>query len=163
MPRASDGPRVIEGGLHAKGLKIAIVASRFNEAITGRLLSGALDCLVRHGAAASDVLVVRVPGSWEIPVAARRLAMSKSYDAVIGLGALLRGETAHFDLITTQVARGLAAASEQSGVPVIFGVLTAESDDQAIDRSGGKHGNRGWDAAMAAIETANVMRRIARP
>ncbi len=163
MPRDSEGPRTIEGGLHAKGLKIAIVASRFNEAITARLLSGALDCLERHGAARADILVVRVPGSWEIPVVARRLALSKAHDAVIGLGALLRGETAHFDLITAQVARGLAAASEQSGVPVIFGVLTAESDDQAIDRSGGKHGNRGWDAAMAAIETANVMRRLSKP
>jgi len=163
MPRATDGPRTIEGGLHAKGLKIAIVASRFNEAIAARLLSGALDCLERHGASASETLVVRVPGSWEIPVVARRLALSKGHDAVIGLGALIRGETAHFDLISGQVARGLAGAAEESGVPVIFGVVTAETAEQAIDRSGGKHGNRGWDATMAAIEAANVIKQMARP
>ncbi|HET9480533.1 MAG TPA: 6,7-dimethyl-8-ribityllumazine synthase [Candidatus Polarisedimenticolia bacterium] len=151
---------MIEGGLHALGLRVGLVASRFNEFCVGRLLDGALDCLRRHGAAMSDVTVVRVPGSWEIPVAARRLVRSGGFDAVVGLGVLIRGETAHFDLISAQVARGLASAAEESGVPVIFGIVTAENAEQALDRAGGKHGNRGWDAAAAAIEAANVLKQI---
>ena len=152
--------RTIEGGLHAKGLRFAVVASRFNEFAAGRLLAGALDCLARHGAADADITVVRVPGAWEIPMVARRMALSKSYDAVIALGVLIRGETPHFDLIASQVARGLAAAAEQGGAPVVFGVVTAETPEQAADRAGGKHGNRGWDAAQAAIETASVIKQL---
>jgi 6,7-dimethyl-8-ribityllumazine synthase len=155
-------PRTIEGGFQAKGLRFAVVASRFNEATASRLLAAALDCLQRHGAQEEEITVVRVPGAWELPAVARRLAMEKSHDAVIALGVLIRGETPHFDLIATQVSRGLATASEDSGVPVIFGVLTAETPEQASDRSGGKLGNRGWDAAMAAIETANVLKQISR-
>lgn len=153
-------PKTIEGGLDAKGLRFALVSSRFNEFVSEKLLSSALDCLRRHGAAESDIMVVRVPGSWEIPVVARRLAVSRAHDAVIALGVLVRGETAHFDLIASQVSRGLAAIAEESGVPVIFGVLTAENPEQAMDRAGGKHGNRGWDAAMAAIEAANVIKQL---
>jgi 6,7-dimethyl-8-ribityllumazine synthase len=156
-----DEPKVIEAALHAKGLRIAVVSSRFNEFASGKLLDGALDCLKRHGAAPADVLVVRVPGAWELPVVARRLAAGRAYDVVIALGVLIRGETPHFDLIAAQVARGLASAAEQTGVPVIFGVLTAETPEQAIDRAGGKHGNRGWEAAMAGIEAANVLKQLA--
>lgn len=155
-----DPPLTIEGGLDARGLRFGIVASRFNRFAAERLLEGALDCLARHGAQGDGITVARVPGSWEIPPVARRMALSKSYDAVIALGVLIRGETAHFDLIAAQVARGLASLAEQSLVPVIFGVLTAENVEQAIERAGGKHGNRGWDAALAAIETAGVMKRM---
>ncbi len=155
-------PTTIEGGFNAKGLRFAIVASRFNETMVSRLLAGALDCLQRHGAADGDITVVRVPGAWEIPGVARRLAMARSHDAIVALGVLIRGETPHFDLIAAQVSRGLATASEGSGVPVIFGVLTAETPEQAADRSGGKLGNRGWDAGMAAIETANLLKQIGR-
>jgi len=157
---AADGIKTIEGILQAKGLRFGIVSSRFNEFSSARLLEGALDSLQRHGAQAADITVVRVPGCWEIPVVARRMAVSRAHDAVIALGVLVRGETAHFDLIAAQVARGLASAAEETGVPVIFGVLTAESADQAIDRSGGKHGNRGCEAAMAAIEAAQVIKQL---
>ena len=153
-------PRVIEGNLQAKGLRFALVSSRFNEFVSEKLLAAALDCLQRHGAVDSDITVVRVPGAWEIPVAARRLAIARNHDAVIALGALIRGETAHFELISAQVARGLARAAEDSGVPVIFGVLTAENPQQASDRAGGKHGNRGWDATMAAIEAASAIKQL---
>jgi len=153
-------PKMMEGGLQAKGLRFAIVSSRFNEFVSEKLLAASLDCLARHGAGDADITVVRVPGSWEIPVVARRLAVSRGYDAVIALGVLIRGETAHFDLIASQVARGLASAATESGIPVIFGVLTAEDPAQALDRAGGKHGNRGWDAAMAAIETANAIKQL---
>ena len=153
-------PRMIEGGMHAKGLRFALVASRFNEFVSEKLLTAALDCLIRHGASDSDLTVARVPGAWEISMVARRLALSGKYDAVIALGVLIRGETAHFDLIAAQVARGLAGTAEESGVPVVFGVLTAENPEQAMDRAGGKQGNRGWDAAMAAIESANLIKQL---
>ena len=152
--------KTIEGPLDAKGLRIAVVASRFNESLVARLLEGALDCLARHGVPTEEITVVRVPGSWEIPVVARRLAVARAHQAVIALGVLIRGETPHFDLIAAQVARGLATAAEESGTPVIFGLVTAENPEQAADRSGGKHGNRGWDAAMAAIESANVVKQL---
>jgi 6,7-dimethyl-8-ribityllumazine synthase len=152
--------RTIEGALHAKGLRFAIVSSRFNEAMSSRLLSAALDCLQRHGAQPADITVARVPGCWEIPLLARRMAQSRGHDAVIALGVLIRGETPHFDLIAAQVARGLAAAAEDTGVPVAFGIVTAENPEQAADRAGGKHGNRGWEAAMAAIESAQVIRQM---
>lgn len=153
-------PRTIEGSLQASGIRFAVVASRYNETACDRLLEGALSCLKEHGAADADVTVVRVPGSWEIPVVARRLARSKMHDAIIALGVLIRGETAHFDLIAGQVARELASAASETGVPVAFGVLAADSVEQVLERAGGDRGNRGWETAMAAIETANVIKRL---
>lgn len=154
-------PPIIEGQLDAKGFKIALVASRWNEAVTSRLVAGAIDALVRHGAAEANVELVRVPGSFELPQAAGKLAASGRYDAVVGLGCLIRGETPHFDLLATVAAKGLAQAAVTSGVPVIFGVLTCDTMEQAIDRAGGKAGNKGWDAALAAIEMVSLYRRLA--
>jgi 6,7-dimethyl-8-ribityllumazine synthase len=156
----TGGIRTIEGLLQAKGLRFAIVASRFNELPSSRLLAGALDALTRHGAQPGDITVVRVPGCWEIPGVARRLAVSRQHDAVIALGVLVRGETPHFDLIAAQVARGLASAAEETGTPIALGVVTADSAEQALDRAGGKHGNRGWEAAVAAIESAQVSQQL---
>ena len=156
-------PKTIEGVRQAQGLRFAIVSSRFNEFVSEKLLAAALDALTRHGASDSDILVVRVPGAWEIPVVARRLALARRHDAIIALGVLIRGDTAHFDLIAAQVARGLAAAAEESGVPVAFGVMTAENAQHALERSGGRHGNRGWDAALAAIEMAGALRLLESP
>jgi 6,7-dimethyl-8-ribityllumazine synthase len=153
--------KIIQGDLTAKGLKFGIVAARFNDFITGRLLDGALDALQRHGAAEGDIEVVRVPGSYEIPLAARMLARSKKYDAVICLGAVIRGATPHFEYVSAEVSKGVAAVSLESGLPVIFGVLTTDTIEQAIERAGAKSGNKGWDAALSAIEMANVMRQIA--
>jgi 6,7-dimethyl-8-ribityllumazine synthase len=153
-------PKSIEGTLDAKGLKCALVASRYNSFVVERLIHGALDCLHRHGAADGNLTVIRVPGSFEIPQMAQRLATSKKYDAVICLGALVRGETAHYEHIAAAVSRGLSRVSEATGVPVALGVLTTESIDQAIERSGGKAGNRGWDAALSAIEMASLKSKI---
>jgi 6,7-dimethyl-8-ribityllumazine synthase len=153
-------PRTLEGNLNAKGLKVAIVASRFNDFIVSRLVSGATDCLVRHGAEPDAITLVRVPGSFEIPVAARRVAAARKHDAVVALGVLIRGETPHFDVIAAEVARGLGQAAADTGVPVAFGVVTAESTEQAMERAGGKMGNRGWEAAMSAIEMANLGREL---
>ena len=149
-----------EGDLDARGLRVALVVARFNDAICGNLLDGARDALVRHGANGVDVGVVRVPGSWELPQAASRLAMSGSWDAVVALGAQVRGETPHFDYIASAAAKGLAEAGITSGVPVIFGVLTTDTLEQAMDRAGGKAGNKGWDAALAAIEMVRLYRKI---
>lgn len=149
-----------EGDLDARGLRVALVVARFNDAICGNLLEGARDALVRHGAAESDLAVVRVPGSWELPQACSRLARSGSWDAVIALGALVRGETPHFDYIASAAAKGLAEAATGSGVPVIFGVLTTDTLEQAMDRAGGKAGNKGWDAALAAVEMVRLYRKI---
>ncbi len=154
--------RTIEGHLEAAGLRFVLVVSRFNEALTSRLEGGAIDCLLRHGANADDLTLVRVPGAWEIPMVAARLAASSQYDAVIGLGVLVRGGTAHFDLIAAEVAKGLAAASLASGVPVTFGVVTAETLEQAVERAGTKMGNKGWDAALAAIEMARLYEGLGR-
>ena len=129
--------------------------------VTGKLLDGAQDCLERHGCAAENRTVVKVPGSWELPLAASKLAKSGKYDAVVALGALVRGETPHFDLLAAEVTKGLAQVSLDSGVPVIFGVLTADTVDQAIDRAGAKAGNKGWDAALSAIEMVDLYRRLA--
>ena len=137
-----------------------VVVSRFNDALVGRLEAGAIDCLVRHGADEEDLTVVRVPGSWELPLVAHRLADSGEADAVIALGALVRGGTAHFDLIAAEVSKGLASSSISTGVPITFGVITAETLEQAVERAGTKHGNRGWDAALAAIEMANLYRGL---
>ncbi len=151
---------IIQGDLAAKGLKIGIVAARFNDFITARLLDGALDALQRHGAADTDIDVVKVPGSYEIPLVARMLATSGRYQAVICLGAVIRGATPHFEYVSAEVSKGVAAVSLESGLPVIFGVLTTDTIEQAIERAGTKSGNKGWDAALSAIEMANVMRQL---
>ncbi|HUC44891.1 MAG TPA: 6,7-dimethyl-8-ribityllumazine synthase [Candidatus Sulfotelmatobacter sp.] len=152
--------KILEGHLDAKGLKVALIVSRWNETVTERLLASALDCLVRHGADPAQLTVVKVPGSWELPLAAAKIARSGP-DAVIALGALVRGETPHFDLLAAEAAKGLAQAGLSSGVPVIFGVLTCDTMEQAMDRAGGKAGNKGWDAAEAAIEMASLYKRLA--
>lgn len=152
--------QVIEGKLEARDLRFALVVSRFNEALTTRLESGAVDCLVRHGADESAITVYRVPGAWEIPMVASKLADAGGHDAVICLGALVRGGTAHFDLIASEVAKGIAASSMASGVPITFGVITADTLEQAVERAGTKMGNKGWEAALAAIEMARLYRGI---
>ena len=152
--------RVVVGELDGRGLKAGIVVSRFNDFICERLLAGALDCLVRHGVADGDVTITHVPGALEIPVTARRMALSKRYDAVICLGCVIRGETTHYDQVCTEVARGVAAAALESGRPVTFGVVATETLQQAIERAGAKGGNRGWDAALAAIEMVNLFRHL---
>ncbi len=149
--------RTIEGDFAARGRRFAVVAARFNDLVVGKLVDGALACLRAHGVDEEDVDVVRVPGAFEIPLAARRLATSGSYDAVVCLGAVIRGETAHFDLVAREAARGIRRAGEDTGVPVVLGVLTTETFEQAVDRAGGKHGNTGWDAAMAAMEMASLL------
>jgi len=148
--------RTIEGRLDASGKRFGIVLSRFNEVVGRGLLDGALDCLGRHGASENKILVVRVPGSFEIPFLAKRLASPGKFDAVRCLGAVIRGETPHFDYVAGEVARGIARAGIETGVPVIFGIVTADSLEQAIERAGAKSGNRGWDAALSAIEMANL-------
>lgn len=152
--------QIIEGMLDAEGLRFALVVSRFNEALTSRLESGAVDCLLRHGAAEEDLTVFRVPGAWEIPLVASRVARTGDFDAVISLGVLVRGGTAHFDLIAAEVAKGIASTSIEIGVPMTFGVVTAETLEQAVERSGTKQGNKGWDAALAAIEMARLFRGL---
>ncbi len=152
--------KIIQGRLDAKGSRFAIVISRFNSFIGERLLAGALDALERNGAQPDDIAVVWVPGSFEIPLAAKRLALSKKYDAIICLGALLRGETPHFDYISSTVTRGISGASLESGIPVIYGVLTCNTVEQAIDRAGLKSGNKGFEAAMAAVEMVQVMKQL---
>jgi 6,7-dimethyl-8-ribityllumazine synthase len=152
--------QTIEGNLDARGLKFAIVVSRFNSFITDRLLAGAEDALKRSGAVADDVVVLKVPGSWELPAAAKALAAQKRFDAIIALGAVIRGETPHFDHVANQAASGLAAVQLETGFPVAFGVLTTNTVEQAIDRAGGKSGNKGFDAAMTAVEMADLMRRL---
>ncbi|MCT4783063.1 6,7-dimethyl-8-ribityllumazine synthase [Exiguobacterium himgiriensis] len=151
----------IEGNLVGKGLKVGIVVGRFNDLITMRLLDGAKDALKRHGVEQDDVELAFVPGAFELPLVAKKMAMSKKYDAVITLGAVIRGATPHFDYVCSEAAKGVAQASYQSEVPVIFGVLTTETIEQAIERAGTKAGNKGWEAATAAIEMANLMRSFA--
>jgi 6,7-dimethyl-8-ribityllumazine synthase len=152
--------KVFEGTLSAKGLKFALVVSRFNSFITERLVGGALDALSRSGADEADIDLVRVPGSWEMPVVVGELLKQKRHDAVICLGAVIRGDTPHFDYVAGEAAKGIAQASMQAGVPVAFGVLTTNTLEQAIDRAGAKSGNKGFDAAMTAIETANLLRNL---
>ena len=148
--------KVVEGQLDAQGLRFALIVSRFNEALTTRLEMGAVDCLVRHGADEENITLYRVPGAWEIPIVAERVARMGDIDAIVCLGALVRGGTAHFDLIASEVAKGIAQASISSGVPVTFGVITAETLEQAVERAGTKMGNKGWEAALAAIEMARL-------
>jgi 6,7-dimethyl-8-ribityllumazine synthase len=155
-----SGYRIIEGKLNAKGMKTALVASRFNDFITSRLIDGAVDCLLRHGASESDITVIRVPGSFEIPPVAQKAAASGSYDAVVCLGALIRGQTPHFDFIASEAAKGIAHVSLAAGIPVTFGVITADTLDQAVDRAGAKSGNKGFEAALGAIEMADLMKKV---
>lgn len=152
--------KVFEGQLDARGLKFALIVSRFNSFVTERLLAGALDALQRTGAAEADIEIVRVPGSWEMPAAAAVLARQKRFDAIVCLGAVIRGETPHFDYIAAEAAKGLAQVSLETGVPVAFGVLTTNTLEQAIDRAGAKSGNKGYEAAMTAIEMANLLRSL---
>ena len=154
-------PIAIEGDLSAVGMRFAIVVARWNAVVTDRLLQGALDGLYRSGAAKADVTIVRVPGAWEIPSAARTLAEAKSCDAILTLGCLLRGETAHYEAIYTEVARGIGQSQQETGVPHAFGVLTCETLEQALDRAGVKAGNKGFEAAIAAIEMVSVQRKLA--
>lgn len=153
-------PPTIEGHLDAKGLKVALIASRFNDFVTTRLIEGALDGLIRHGADPKNLTLVKVPGSFELPQAAAKLVAQGHHDAIVALGCLIRGETSHFDLLAAEAVKGLAHAGISSGVPVIFGVLTCDTMEQAIDRAGGKAGNKGWDAALAAIEMVSLYRRL---
>jgi 6,7-dimethyl-8-ribityllumazine synthase len=150
----------VNGNLSGKGRKFALVASRFNDFITSRLLDGALDCFTRHGGSADDLTVVRVPGAFEIPLTAARLAKSKKYDGVVCLGAVIRGSTPHFEYVAAEAAKGIAQAALASDVPVIFGVLTTDSIEQAVERAGTKAGNKGWDAMMSAMEMADLFTQI---
>lgn len=152
--------RTFEGQLVAERLQIGIVVARFNEFITNKLLGGALDALKRHGASDDNVTVAWVPGAFEIPLAAQKMAASKRYDAVICLGAVIRGSTPHFDYVCAEVAKGVAQVGLNTGVPTIFGVITADTIDQAIERAGTKAGNKGFDAAMSAMEMANVLQLL---
>ncbi len=153
----------ISARLTATGLRVAIVVSRFNDAITSRLLSGARDVLVRHGAAESDLTEIWVPGAWELPVTAKTLAETRRFDAIVALGCVIRGQTTHHLHIGGEASRGLARLSYETGVAVGFGVLTCETMEQALDRAGGKAGNKGADAALGAIEMANLLREIRKP
>ena len=148
-------------GLNAAGKRFALVVSRFNEFFSSRLLNGALDCLLRHGAAEADVEVYRVPGSFELPLTAKKLAQTGRFHAVVCLGAVLRGQTSHFDFVASEAAKGVAQVGLQTEVPTIFGVITTETIEQAVDRSGARAGNRGAEAALAAIEMANLLEEIA--
>jgi 6,7-dimethyl-8-ribityllumazine synthase len=152
--------RILEGHLTARGFAFGIVVSRFNDFITARLLEGALDALRRHGADEEKITVARVPGSFEIPLAAKTMAATRQYDAVICLGTVIRGATPHFDYIAGEVAKGVAMAGLETGVPVAFGVLTTDSIEQAVERAGTKAGNKGFDAACSAIEMANLFREL---
>ncbi len=151
---------VIEGTLKADGMRFALVASRFNDFITSKLLEGAMDSLKRHGASESDLTIIWVPGSFEIPLVAKQLAASGKFDAVLTLGAVIRGSTAHFDYVAAEVSKGVAQASLDTGVPVIFGVLTTDTIEQAIERAGTKAGNKGSDAALAAVEMVDLLKNI---
>ena len=152
--------KIYEGKLSADGIKVGIVAARFNEFITSKLLSGALDTLRRHGADEADVSVAWVPGAFEIPLTAKKMAKSGKYDAVICLGAVIRGATAHFEYVSAEVSKGIAAVGLDSEIPVIFGVLTVDSIEQAIERAGTKAGNKGSEAAASAIEMVNLLKEI---
>ena len=155
----SDGKyKTFEGNLRAEGLRFAIVVSRFNSFITDRLLAGAVDAIERSGGASIEI--VRIPGAWEFPVTVKALAARNTYDAILCLGAVIRGATPHFDYVAGEAARGIAEASVATGIPVAFGVLTTENVEQAIDRAGAKSGNKGFDAAMTAIEMANLLRKL---
>lgn len=149
-------PQIIDAKLNAQGKKFGIIVARFNDFITSRLVDGALDALVRSGANDEDILVVRVPGAFEIPLAAMKIAAQKKYDAIICLGAVIRGATSHYDYVCAEVSKGIASVSLETGIPVMFGILTTETIEQAIERAGTKAGNKGFEAALGAIEMANL-------
>ena len=151
---------VYEGNLIGTGLKIGLVVSRFNELLSSRLVSGAQDGLSRHGVTDEDVDIAWVPGGFELPLVAKKLADSGSYDAVIALGVIIRGGTPHFEYVASEASKGIAKASMDSGVPIMFGVITADTIEQAVERAGTKSGNKGWDAALAAIEMANLLKNV---
>lgn len=153
-------PKLYEGHLLGQGLKFGLIAGRFNEFITNKLMSGALDALNRHGVQEHDIEVAWVPGAFEIPFVASKMASMKKYDAVICLGAVIRGATPHFDYVAGEVAKGVARVGLESGVPTVFGVITADTIEQAIERAGTKAGNKGWDAAVTAIEMANLLKNM---
>ncbi|NOX88334.1 MAG: 6,7-dimethyl-8-ribityllumazine synthase [Calditrichaeota bacterium] len=152
--------KTIEGKLSAKGRKFALVVGRFNEFISRKLLDGALDCLLRHHCESEDVTVVWVPGSFEIPLVAKKMAKTGNYDAVICLGAVIRGATPHFDYVAAEVSKGVAQSALETELPVIFGVITSDTIEQAIERAGTKAGNKGWDAALSAIEMADLFKKL---
>ncbi len=152
--------KTYEGELQAKGLKFGIVLSRFNEFITGKLLDGAVDALVRHGAKEDDIDIVKVPGSFEIPMVARKLALKGAYNAIICLGTVIRGATPHFEYIAAEVSKGIASASMEAGLPIAFGIITCDTIEQAVERAGTKSGNKGWDAALTAIEMAQLLKKL---
>ena len=152
--------QVLEGQLLAEGLKIGIIAARFNEFITSKLLCGAMDAIVRHGGKKEDVTVAWVPGAFEIPLVAQKMANSKKYDAIICLGAVIRGSTSHYDYVCAEVSKGIAHVGMDSGIPVMFGVLTTDTIEQAIERAGTKAGNKGFDCAVGAIEMADLLRKM---
>ena len=152
--------KIIEGELQAKGLKFGIVISRFNEFITSKLLDGAKDALVRHGAKEDDIEVAKVPGSFEIPMIAKKMAAKGAYNAIICLGTVIRGATPHFEYISAEVSKGIASASMDTGVPIAFGIITCDTIEQAVERAGTKSGNKGWDAAMTAIEMAQLLKKV---
>ncbi|MBN1552592.1 6,7-dimethyl-8-ribityllumazine synthase [bacterium] len=154
--------KIIEGHLHAKDFKFAIVVSRFNDLITTKLLDGALDALLRHGAIQENISVFRVPGAYELPLVAKKLCTKSTFDAVICLGAVIRGDTPHFDYIASETAKGIASVSLEHGIPVSFGVITADTLEQALERAGSKSGNKGWDAAVSAIELADLYQKLVR-
>jgi 6,7-dimethyl-8-ribityllumazine synthase len=155
-------PSVYEGKISGEGKRFGVVVARFNDFISDRLLNGALDALVRHGTKDEDIDIVKVPGSFEIPLAAKKMAQRGKYDAIICLGAVIRGSTPHFEYISAEVTKGVASVSLESGVPVIFGVITTDTLEQAIERAGSKSGNKGWAAGVAAMEMADLMDRVDR-
>ncbi len=152
--------KVIQGELQAKGLRFAVIVSRFNDFITSRLLEGAVDALLRHGAKEEDIDVVKVPGAFEIPLAAKKTAAKGSYNAVICLGTVIRGATPHFEYVASEVSKGVASVSLETGVPIAFGVITSDTIEQAVERAGTKSGNKGFDAAITAIEMAQVLKKL---
>ncbi len=152
--------KTIEGKISAKGMRFAIIASRFNDFICSRLIDGAVDALVRSGGDIKDIEIVKVPGAFEIPLAAKRVAKSGKYDAVICVGAVIRGATPHFEYVSAEVSKGIAAVGLETEIPVIFGVITTDNLEQAIERAGSKSGNKGWDAALAAIEMVDLFKKI---
>ena len=153
-------PKTLEGKLDAKGLKVGLLVSRFNSFVSERLVEGALDALIRHGASDGDISIARVPGAFEIPAAARQMVRSGNYDAIICLGAVIRGATPHFDYVSAEVSKGVASVSMEADIPVTFGVLTTDTLEQAIERAGSKAGNKGFDAAVAAVEMVNLYKEF---
>jgi 6,7-dimethyl-8-ribityllumazine synthase len=155
-------PNLFEGKISGKGKKFGIIVARFNDFISDRLLSGAMDALIRHGAEEKDIDVVKVPGAFEIPLMAKKMAQREQYDAVICLGAVIRGSTPHFEYVSAEVSKGIATVSLESGVPVMFGVVTTDTLEQAIERAGSKSGNKGWSAGLAAMEMADLIQSLER-